>query len=369
VIKHAAKNFVWIDKAYSACCTISEKLIAAPKLRTVLQEIQEEEYHEVRGICAHVPTRFGSRHMVMRDLLHSRTAIRRLAAKAEWKASVQESAGMKKAHELINALEDDLFELADKLDVLLGPVMDAIHQLEADQPMLSFIKPVWGKLQKHFAQFSSDHSDEAEGEIPADRRKRNPQPTPISLVQLLEQDRLKLWHPAMDAAAVLDPVFWSKNVRKQYHMPVASLEEDARIAVEELLEGFAEADEDAVGELTQLEVTSFPERYTKVLDFLSARKEAKKGDRVVVHVAPSSQRADFFNNSLGAKVPVVTRAANVLLSMPVTACAAERNWSRWGLTFEPNRNRLGLETAQKLIFVQQNDPATRNKREEDVLVV
>jgi nanoRNase/pAp phosphatase (c-di-AMP/oligoRNAs hydrolase) len=45
LIKHAAKNFVWIDKAYSACCTISEKLIAAPKLRTVLQEIQEEEYN------------------------------------------------------------------------------------------------------------------------------------------------------------------------------------------------------------------------------------------------------------------------------------------------------------------------------------
>jgi hypothetical protein len=187
LIKHAAKNFVWIDKVYSACCTISEKLIASPKLRTVLQEIQEEEYNEVRGICAHVPTRFGSRHMVMRDLLHSRTAIRRLAAKAEWRASVQDSAGMKKAHELINALEDDLFELADKLEVLLGPVMDAIHQLEADQPMLSFIKPMWGKLQKHFAQFSADHPDEAEGEIPADRRKRNPQPTPSRFFSCLSR--------------------------------------------------------------------------------------------------------------------------------------------------------------------------------------
>jgi hypothetical protein len=118
------------------------------------------------------------------------------------------------------------------------------------------------------------------------------------------------------------------------------------MAVEELLAGFAEADEDAAGELTQLEVTSFPESYTKVLDFLSARKEAKKGDRVDVHVAPSSQCADFFNNSLGAKVPAVARAANALLSIPVTAYAAERNWRRWGLTFVPNRNRLGLKTAQ-----------------------
>jgi hypothetical protein len=39
-----------------------------------------------------------------------------------------------------------LFELADKVELLLGPVMDAIHRLEADQPMISFIKPLWTKL-------------------------------------------------------------------------------------------------------------------------------------------------------------------------------------------------------------------------------
>ena len=57
------------------------------------------------------------------------------------------------------------------------------------------------------------------------------------------------------------------------------------------------------------------------------------------------------------------------VSLRVTACAAERNWSRWGLTFVPNRNRLGLGQAQKLMFVQQHDPATRDERELDVLVL
>jgi hypothetical protein len=52
----------------------------------------------------------------------------------------------------------------------------------------------------------------------------------------------------------------------------------------------------------------------------------------------------------------------------VTACAAERNWSKWGATFVPNRNALGLEKAQDLIFVQQNDPMTRAKRDADTLV-
>jgi hypothetical protein len=63
-------------------------------------------------------------------------------------------------------------------------------------------------------------------------------------------------------------------------------------------------------------------------------------------------------------VPAVTRSVNVLLSMCVTACAAERNWR--GLTFVPNRNRLGLGQSQNLIFIQlicYNDPATRVERE------
>jgi hypothetical protein len=187
--------------------------------------------------------------------------------------------------------------------------------------------------------------------VPADKRKKNPQPTDISLVELLEQDRIKLWHPAMDAAAVLDPAFWEKNARKRYFVPVSALGEDTRTEVEGLLEGFAVGDEeDAAGELTELQVTSFEQRYTKVLDKLTCRTEVQEGKRVVVQVALSFERSDFYNNILWSKVPVVTRAVNVLLSMPVTACAAERNWSRWGLTFVPNRNRMGLDTAQKLIF-------------------
>jgi hypothetical protein len=89
----------------------------------------------------------------------------------------------------------------------------------------------------------------------------------------------------------------------------------------------------------------------------------------VVQVAPHNERVDFYNNVVGTRVPAVTRAVNVLLSMPVTACAAERNWSKWGATFVPNRNALGLEVAQTVISVQQNDLATRcSAPDADVLV-
>ena len=86
------------------------------------------------------------------------------------------------------------------------------------------------------------------------------------------------------------------------------------------------------------------------------------------------QRVDFFNNVLGEQAPAVTRAVNTLLCAPVTACAASGEphfrllWSKWGASFSPDRTKLGLEVAQKMIFVQQNDPATRELRDMDVLV-
>jgi hypothetical protein len=86
------------------------------------------------------------------------------------------------------------------------------------------------------------------------------------------------------------------------------------------------------------------------------------GGRKRTEVSNHKIRLGFFHNFLSKEFPVCARACTVLMSMPVTACASERNWSKWGLTYVPNRNALGVESAQKLIYVQQNDPSTRIPR-------
>ena len=51
-------------------------------------------------------------------------------------------------------------------------------------------------------------------------------------------------------------------------------------------------------------------------------------------------------------------ALNKLLSMHTTACASERNWSKWGLMFAKNRARLGIERASQMIFLAENQVFT-----------
>ncbi|KAJ9532105.1 hypothetical protein QJQ45_003826 [Haematococcus lacustris] len=55
------------------------------------------------------------------------------------------------------------------------------------------------------------------------------------------------------------------------------------------------------------------------------------------------------------------------LSVHVSTCAAERNWSACGWTFaDTHRNTLSIEKAEELVFIQANDELTNsNQRDQE----
>jgi hypothetical protein len=71
----------------------------------------------------------------------------------------------------------------------------------------------------------------------------------------------------------------------------------------------------------------------------------------------------------GADWPLLAAAARRLLPRHATSCSTERNWSQWGLTYTPLRNRLGVEKAEKMIFIAGNKNAGQKKAEVQVTVV
>ncbi len=52
----------------------------------------------------------------------------------------------------------------------------------------------------------------------------------------------------------------------------------------------------------------------------------------------------------------------------VTTCAAERNWSAWGLVYTKTRNRLGIERAEKLVFIAGNKGSAKQRADEEVVM-
>jgi len=71
-----------------------------------------------------------------------------------------------------------------------------------------------------------------------------------------------------------------------------------------------------------------------------------------------SPKLDFLRNFWQTKanklLPLLVVAANKLLSAHTASCAAERNWSAWGRIYTSLRNKLDLETAEKLVYVKAN---------------
>ena len=65
---------------------------------------------------------------------------------------------------------------------------------------------------------------------------------------------------------------------------------------------------------------------------------------------------NFWSAKSDSKYNLLSVAANKLLSAHATTGAAERNWSAWGRTYISLRNRLNIETAEKLVYTKANMP-------------
>jgi hypothetical protein len=99
VLKHTAKHFKWVNDVYKHSCTTSEKLGNCSKLRDVYAEVLEDlEPGAAMSIAVHCPTRFGSRHIVMRDVLRSKKVLKVLSRSEEWEAGLGDRGSKLKCH-------------------------------------------------------------------------------------------------------------------------------------------------------------------------------------------------------------------------------------------------------------------------------
>ena len=77
--------------------------------------------------------------------------------------------------------------------------------------------------------------------------------------------------------------------------------------------------------------------------------------QIIIPIKPDFLR-NFWLTKANKMFPHLAVAANKLLSAHATSCAAERNWSAWGRIYTSLRNSLGIQTAEKLVFVKANMP-------------
>jgi hypothetical protein len=109
-----------------------------------------------QGIVAHYETRFGSKQLVIRSLMKAKDALISICVTKELRDFSKTPSGAS-AREMITSVMDmgdgTFWEMAQVLEDLFSPVMDAMHKIEADKPLLSRVLPMINELEKHFEKF------------------------------------------------------------------------------------------------------------------------------------------------------------------------------------------------------------------------
>lgn len=116
-------------------------------VRDLLHKHQVVLYGAVKCIRQHAPTRFATMCMLVSDILSNKAAIKAMRGDDAWD---QASSGSENADIFKHVIEASFWRELQLVSQLLQPISQAIHQVEADLPMLSQVYPAWKKLQKHF---------------------------------------------------------------------------------------------------------------------------------------------------------------------------------------------------------------------------
>jgi hypothetical protein len=192
--------------------------------------------------------------------------------------------------------------------------MDAIHQLEADSPLLSQVTMVWRKLEEHIAAFTSkpEYNKCAQDGL-----------------KDLFADRLEKHHQdAFYADFALDPIHFQRNASGSWSTPCSLLlsdEQEAAQAVFTRLACSSEAEEiELAQEFARYRLSSLSPSLAAFLPHFTARQEVKRVDKgkrtreetgeekVVAKVlAPAEQRRNFILGAVWQQgIPVVDQSCS-----------------------------------------------------------
>ena len=226
---------------------------------------------------------------------------------------------------------------------LTQPIADAIHQLEADAPLLSQLRRVWQDLLQHATTWAgqADVSSSLSSGV----------------VAMFKARVTKHQNPAWAAAYLMDPINAVEAVESTpqqpvFNLPFAQLTATERDAALQCAKQLVDDPVALQREWDTLRLMPLPSEMSSLVPILHQKKVNTVGKREVVQLQPAQARRNWWSH--GTDFPQLRQAALRLLSMHTTSCASERNWSIWGSIYVKSRNRLAVSRAEKLVFIRGN---------------
>ncbi|KAL8539632.1 hypothetical protein ACS0TY_001296 [Phlomoides rotata] len=250
------------------------------------------------------------------------------------------------------SVDDTFKEVADVIqDVGFWNDVDAVHSLvkmimgmaeeiESERPLVGQCLPLWEELRAKVKNWCSKYNI-AEGPVE----------------KIIERRFKKNYHPAWSAAYVLDPLYLIKDESGKYLPPFKYLTHEQEKDVDKLLTRLVSREEAHIALMELMKWRS------EGLDPLYAQAvQVKQRDPVTgkMKIAnPQSSRLVWETCLKDFKS--LSEVAVRLLFLHATSCGIKYDWSFTRWFCRQGHSRLGLETAQKLVFVAAHAKLVRRE--------
>ncbi|GFR43149.1 hypothetical protein Agub_g4173, partial [Astrephomene gubernaculifera] len=151
----------WGSKVVDAILMISNTINNSERIKSAVHAAQVTAYSSIRAIAVNAPTRFACQLFIARDIHASKAALKATVLSEDWADVSSSSIHGNRLRDAIlgNGEYSSFWQRLDRYLELMQPFSDAIHQLEADRPMLSQVHDVHLKLHEHTAAFEKKYPE------------------------------------------------------------------------------------------------------------------------------------------------------------------------------------------------------------------
>lgn len=340
LIKDFSRELPLFKTVTENCLKLANFVNYKSQIRNIFHKYQLQEYGHA-GLLR-VPIReyeivsFGPLYTMVEDILNSAQALQSVSLDESYKMVAVEDPIARDVGEMIR---DAVFwtEL-NAVHSLIKLVKDMAQDIETERPLVGQCLPLWDELRAKVKDWCSKFHI-AEGLVE----------------KVIERRFKKNYHPAWAAAYILDPLYLIRDASGKYLPPFKCLTPDQEKDVDKLITRLVSREE---AHIVLMELMKWR---TEGLDPVYARAvQMKERDPVTGKTKLSNpQSSRLVWETYLTEFKSLGRVAVRLIFLHATCCGFKCNWSflRWVCAHAPSR--VGMERAQRLIFVAAHSKLER----------
>ncbi|PON57413.1 Ribonuclease H-like domain containing protein [Parasponia andersonii] len=340
LIKDLGKELPLFKTVTERCLKLANIVNNKSQVRNSFHKFQMQEYGYTGLIRVPMPEyesmNFAPVYTMLEDILNSARALQLVLLDDAFKIASMEDPITREISEMIG--EVGFWNEVEAVHSLVKLIKDMAQEIEAERPLVGQCLPLWDELRAKVKEWCSKFHI---GEGPVEK--------------IIERRFKKNYHPAWAAAYILDPLYLIRDTSGKYLPPFKYLTTDQEKDVDKLITRLVSREE---AHIALMELMKWR---TEGLDPVYARAvQMKERDPVTGKMRTANpQSSRLVWETYLTEFKSLGKVAVRLIFLHATSCGFKCNWSLMRWVSAHGHSRVGMEKAQKLIFIAAHSKLER----------